>query len=267
MNHARVRRTPALFALFLSFFSRALYREVMGSWWGLGLGYLYFILSLALIPVALHYSEAARSITLEKPVDARYLLQQMPPVIITGGVATANVPQPYPLRTRAGTVVAVVDTWDMLQDQPIDFSGIALGRTHVSLHTPWHVFHWPYPPGAALVLGAEPLIFIAETVVPYAFIFPWLLYPAAVMASLLVLGSAIFLLSLGAYAIFAALKLDAPLAGLMRCLAVALTPALALLALDVYYGLGAALAPPLVFIAYAAFAVWANMEEPETYEL
>ena len=97
-----MNRYGRLQALTLSFYSRALYRDVAQNWKGAGLLYLWNVLALSWMACA--FTTHSRSDALGGIID------QVPPIRIEHGVAFVDVQQPYVIRDADGGVVAVLDT-------------------------------------------------------------------------------------------------------------------------------------------------------------
>jgi len=103
-----VRRYSTLQAVWRSFGSRSLYRDVALYWSGSGLLYLLVLLAVCAVPVtlAVHLRTFAPLAATMAP-----LVEQLPPIRITDGQVSVDAPQPYRIRSaRTGRVVAIIDT-------------------------------------------------------------------------------------------------------------------------------------------------------------
>ncbi len=96
--------------LYMSFFSKSLYRDVAVNWRGLCLTYLLIVLTLNLIPdmVRLH-ERVADFVAVEVPK----VVHQVPTITISEGNASVNVPVPYIINAPWSKLpFAVIDTSD-----------------------------------------------------------------------------------------------------------------------------------------------------------
>jgi hypothetical protein len=92
----------------LSFFSKALYRDVGLNWKGVGFGYLLLLLAVCWIPpmVKIHrgFAEFVEN-------EAPAVVNQVPEITITDGQASIQEPQPYYIKAPdSNNVLAVIDT-------------------------------------------------------------------------------------------------------------------------------------------------------------
>lgn len=109
-----MKRFGPLQALYLSFFSADLYRDVASHWKGLGLLYLLLLLGLTWLPTAARAFTGLRTFSTEKGAA---LAQQMPRVTIAGGEMRAEPPGRHELKDPAtGHVFLVID--DTIDDVP-----------------------------------------------------------------------------------------------------------------------------------------------------
>jgi hypothetical protein len=259
---ALVRRYPILRAIPLSFFSRALYRDVGGEWRGIGLVYLLLVVAfgtvLALLPMQAGLSLWVRG-------EGRMLAERVPTVLIRHRVVEVDRPMPYLLRDpRTNAVIAIVDTTGQItsldtlkasalltadrltlrksaaETRVFDLKAVdrfaispAEARRWLSLFSTWAM-----PILAPVVLGG---LFVYRLVQVFAF----------ALIGLLMAG---------------AMKLPLDLAPLMRITAVAMTPALIA---DAALGLSGHKPPgwgwfwTLIVLAYVTWGVFANRPEAD----
>src|SRR5258705_3112365 len=105
-----MRRYSIFHPLILSFFSKSLYRDVAKNWRGTGLLYLLLILALLWIPTII---KGHLGFTRWVDQDAKGITQQIPPITITNGHASTNVPLPYFIKEpKTGETLALIDTRD-----------------------------------------------------------------------------------------------------------------------------------------------------------
>ncbi|MGE5174246.1 MAG: DUF1189 family protein [Betaproteobacteria bacterium] len=117
-----MKRYSMLHALFLSFFSRDLYRDVRANWKGTGFLYLLLLLAVTWLPIIYKiHGDLSEEIRQEVP---KYL-DQMPKITIAGGRVSIDRPVPYTILEPDGSTPFMV----------IDTSGriISLGQTDATV--------------------------------------------------------------------------------------------------------------------------------------
>ncbi len=106
-----MRSTSLIKAIPQSFYSGGLYREVAREWNGLGFGYMLVAISIFSLPVILLAILYSFTITLDKPFDANYIINQVPALTIKNGELSTQVVMPYYIKDKeTGATVAVIDT-------------------------------------------------------------------------------------------------------------------------------------------------------------
>jgi hypothetical protein len=99
-----------LHPLFMSFFSKSLYRDVASNWRGLCLTYLLIVLTLNLIPDMVRLHDRVADFLAE---EAPKVVRQVPTITISEGTASVNVPVPYIIQAPWSKLpFAVIDTSD-----------------------------------------------------------------------------------------------------------------------------------------------------------
>ncbi len=103
-----MKRYSILHPLYLSFFSRDLYRDVRTNWKGTGLLYLLFLLALTWLPVMVKlHRDIAEGVKQEAP---KYV-NQVPKITIVRGEVSIDRPVPYTItEPGSGTPLVVIDT-------------------------------------------------------------------------------------------------------------------------------------------------------------
>jgi len=92
---------------FLAFFSKRLYRDIGRNWNGVNLAYLFLLLAICCVPIALHKrAEIIQSLETNQ-VD---ILNQIPEIHILNGEAQVDAEMPYFINNQAGNPVAIIDT-------------------------------------------------------------------------------------------------------------------------------------------------------------
>jgi hypothetical protein len=103
-----MRRFGAFQALWMAFYSKALYRDVARHWPGVGFLYLLLLLALAWLPeiAQLHISLGRSLEKLSEPI-----VQQIPEITIREGKATVNPPGPHIIKDpEEGKELVIIDT-------------------------------------------------------------------------------------------------------------------------------------------------------------
>ncbi len=103
-----MRRYSVLHPLYLSFFSRDLYRDVRTNWKGTGFLYLLLLLAITWLPVMykLHWN-----ITMDIKKEAPRYIEQVPKITIVHGVVSVDRPVPYTIENPdTRTPLMVIDT-------------------------------------------------------------------------------------------------------------------------------------------------------------
>ena len=92
----------------LSFFSRALYREVWQEWKGVGLGYLLLLIAACWVPLTIQmHIQVGRLIASEGP----WVISQVPDISLVKGEVFTEAPQPYFIKNPSnGNVLVAIDT-------------------------------------------------------------------------------------------------------------------------------------------------------------
>lgn len=93
--------------LYLSFYSKPLYRHVAREWEGFPFSYLLLLALIAIVPTTF-LTTAALSRYLDS--DGAYIIEQIPTIQITQGKVSIDAPQPYFIYSPENEVVAVLDT-------------------------------------------------------------------------------------------------------------------------------------------------------------
>jgi hypothetical protein len=103
-----MRRYTVIHPLYMSFFSKSLYRDVAKNWRGLCLLYLLSLLSLCLIPQVMALQT---DLTNYLNTTAPRIVRQFPTITVKNGEASINEPQPYFIRDeKTGEPLMIIDT-------------------------------------------------------------------------------------------------------------------------------------------------------------
>jgi hypothetical protein len=94
-------------ALYKSFYSKELYRDVLQRWRGAGFLYLLLMISILILPMSimftLHYNHAINESILN-------VMNKIPPLMIQNGNIIFDKPMPYEIKNDKGEVKAIIDT-------------------------------------------------------------------------------------------------------------------------------------------------------------
>ncbi|CEG57836.1 DUF1189 family protein [Legionella fallonii] len=100
-------------ALYASFYSFVLYADVVKRWYGLGIGYLLFLIILGAIPLSGRVIVAFNHFFNE---EILFPIQSIPPLTMQNGEITYNQPMPYLIKNNKGEVVSIIDTTGTVSD-------------------------------------------------------------------------------------------------------------------------------------------------------
>ncbi|MHC4553064.1 MAG: DUF1189 domain-containing protein [Planctomycetota bacterium] len=93
---------------FMSFYSKALYRDVCLNWKGVAFGYLFLLVMVCLIPQLMKIHSGWTGFVEN---DLPSIVYQVPRITIEDGQASIEEPQPYTIvEPESGEVIVVIDT-------------------------------------------------------------------------------------------------------------------------------------------------------------
>ncbi len=120
-----------LHPIFMSFFSKSLYRDVASNWRGLCLTYLLIVLTLNLIPDMVRLHDRVDDFLVE---EVPKVVHQIPTITISEGTASVNVPVPYIINAPWSKLpFAVIDTSDRAAPSADVKATIMLTRTKLTV--------------------------------------------------------------------------------------------------------------------------------------
>ena len=99
-------------ALYLSFYSSALYVDVAKRWKGLGLIYLLLAIVITTCPYVIKSVAAYNTKVNEQFI---LVLKELPPITVTNGEISIDKMMPYAIRNNKGDIVAMIDTQGSFQ--------------------------------------------------------------------------------------------------------------------------------------------------------
>jgi hypothetical protein len=102
-----MKRYNYLHGPFLSFFYKPFYQDVGRNWKGTGLLYMAIMLAVFWIPTVLSLYVSFGKFADSESSD---FLRQIPAITIKNGQVSTDVPEPYFIKEKDGTVLAIIDT-------------------------------------------------------------------------------------------------------------------------------------------------------------
>ncbi len=245
-----------LHALYLSFFSRGLYRHVGTHWKGTGFLYLLLLLAVTWLPVIYKINgDLAEEIRLEVP---KYL-EQMPKITIAGGRVSIDRPVPHTILEPDGrTPFMVIDTSGRIASLEQTAATVLLTGDQIMFRRPQGEEKIYDLAGTDAFIDRDRADRWVQAIRRY---FPVVAYPVALAVSFLdrVLE---MMITVGIGMIFTGmLKARLDPAAVSRLAAVALTPAIVVSTLFLLAGIHVPASPVLFFAvaaAYLYFGVKAN---------
>lgn len=91
--------------LWMSFYSKSLYRDVAKNWRGIAAGYLLLLLAIVWLPGLVQFAAMLRVFVTE---NAPQWVAQVPNITIKEGVVSIDKPQPYFIKNPQNGTVAVI---------------------------------------------------------------------------------------------------------------------------------------------------------------
>ncbi|GGI75645.1 DUF1189 family protein [Legionella impletisoli] len=125
-------------AIYLSFYSPSLYRDVSKRWKGVGAFYILLVIAIGCVPLSIrviHYMTDYIDQELLAPIKL------IPPLYIQGGEVSLDKPMPYFVKNKSGNVVAIVDTTGKITEITSQYPHLVLLITKNKLY-----FREPPPP-------------------------------------------------------------------------------------------------------------------------
>jgi hypothetical protein len=122
---------PGIRTLYLSFFSKDLYRDVAKNWKGLCFPYLLFILMIYWIPEMVNIRQTISDFITD---EAPKYVEQMPEITIAKGEASIQEPVPFIISDRKkNRPVAIIDTSGQTTSLNSSEASLLVTRTHLIL--------------------------------------------------------------------------------------------------------------------------------------
>ncbi|HMK43820.1 MAG TPA: DUF1189 family protein [Dissulfurispiraceae bacterium] len=248
--------------LYLSFYSKAVYRDVVRYWKGAGLFYLFSLVALCTISGMVKLDGQLTSFV---GGEAPAYVKQLPTLTISKGRLSLPENRPYFINDpESGQTVAVIDTSGQIPTLDQTQARILVTSTQLIMKT-----------------SAEPLVLqlsqLEDAVLDHQKIFAlldflsdWLailFYPIALIMNFLYRLAQLLIFSLLAVSCARLMKLALGFKAIMRLTAIALTPMIVMNTLASFFGLGMPFEWALYIslaAGYILFGVRAVQEEQKT---
>ncbi|KTD21632.1 DUF1189 family protein [Legionella londiniensis] len=94
-------------ALYLSFFSQRLYKDVGNRWRGYGVVYLLLLLAILSIPISLRIMLDFNEYFNQNLIEP---LRKLPPIMVQNGEVNFDKPMPYIIKNEKGEPIVIIDT-------------------------------------------------------------------------------------------------------------------------------------------------------------
>ncbi|MCC6346148.1 MAG: DUF1189 family protein [Nitrospirales bacterium] len=248
--------------LYLSLFSRSLYRDVCRNWKGYCLSYLLLLLSLYGIPEMMRFQARISSLI---AAEAPKVISQLPVITLTRGTVAIDAPSPhfiyYPDKSTPFLIIDTSDTITSLDNYP----AIALlTKTKLLLQRS------PEDTRVFDLAGFDRIVIDRERIQAWTEIFrellPFLLFPFALFTSLLFYGMQI-LLSAAVGPFFARqFGLSLGYQALVRLSVISFTPSLILQSLHTLLNIEFPFGGPISYVlslGYLYYGIGANSERED----
>src|SRR5688572_7259364 len=102
-----MKRYSIFQAIFLSFFSSSLYRDVARRWRGIGFGYLLLVLALVWILTIIKMQMSLAPFVNREGMD---FARQVPKITVSNGQVSTDVATPYFIKDHDGEDFMIIDT-------------------------------------------------------------------------------------------------------------------------------------------------------------
>lgn len=247
-------------AFYLSFFSRALYRDVVARWKGFCLVYLVAVLALGTIPGVLRMQVDLGSWL---RAQAPAYIRQLPRITITKGILSVDATQPYRiLNEKTGEPVVILDSTGEITSLEGSKALVLVTKSAVLFRKgekETRSYNLSEFDAETITINQGSAYDLLETLID---VIPLILYPFVLFFSFIIWSTQALVYALlgSLYARRVALPLSAPSA--IRLSAVAMTPALAIGALLTTAGVSVPywwLISVLGSLAYVLYGIQANV--------
>lgn len=217
-----MRRFTLIHPLYMAFYSKALYRDVIGRWRGTGLLYLLVLLSLSTIPGVMKLSSTLNAIVAS---DAPSIVSQIPPLKITGGRLSVEAEQPYYIKDKKTSApLVIIDTTGLHKTLEGTQARMLVTETQILvLRDSAPPLVWELADFGNITLDRRIAFDALDSLEG---VLPLVLYPFALFFSLAIHATFALLLGLAGYGTARLSGERIPLPTMLRLAAVALTPSI-----------------------------------------
>jgi hypothetical protein len=255
-----MRRYSIIHPLYLSFFSKSLYRDVARNWKGLCLLYLLSLLALCLIPqVMMLQTDLTNYLISEAPK----IVRQFPTITIRKGQASIREPQPYYIRDeKTGQPVMIIDTTGSVTSLKGTTASILLTKKSIIVRKDANDTRSFDLAGVDnYTVDRTDLYSLMDTLESW---FAFMIFPFALLISFVFHAAEVFIYAIIGTFFLRQSRFSLPFRGLFRLAVISITPAMVAGTVFFIAGLEIPYWWPLNFVislAYLFFAVRASSEE------
>ncbi len=126
-----MKQYTTIHPLFMSFYSRSLYRDVGRNWKKISYLYLLLLLAVCLIPVMFKTHSLVSAYVLQK---APGIVRQVPPITITKGQVSTSVQMPYIIKDpESNAPLVIIDTTGQTTSLKGSAAFVLLTKTNLQL--------------------------------------------------------------------------------------------------------------------------------------
>ncbi|MBZ0156517.1 MAG: DUF1189 domain-containing protein [Alphaproteobacteria bacterium] len=248
--------------LYLSLFSRALYRDVCRNWKGYCIVYLLLLLSLYGIPEMVRFHDRTSALII---TEAPKIVSQLPVITVTRGTVAIDTPSPhfiyYPDKSTPLLVIDTSGTITSLDNSP----AIALltGTKLLLKRSPQDTRRFDLSGFDGIVIDKKKVYQWTET---FKNMLPFLLFPFALFSSVLYYGMQILLCAAAGTLFARQFGLSLGYQALIRLSVVSFTPSLILQAVHTLLNIEFPFGGPISFLislGYLYYGIGANSERED----
>jgi len=256
-----MRKHSTIQAIYMSFFSKSLYKDVSANWRGISFLYLFLLLALTWIPLMFKLQSGLNSFIID---EAPKLIKQVPKITISKGEVKTEVEMPYFINDTNGKPLMVIDTTgriNSLEETETEASALVTKNKFIIKKSAVETRTFDLSQIEELTIDQSAIYNIADAVRQWALI---ILYPLIALFSFIYrIIVALFYALIGL--LFArTLKADLKYTGLISLSIIAMTPAIIISAAYNYLELRIPywfLINFIISMSYLYFAVKANSEK------
>lgn len=118
-------------AMYLSFYSQRLYRDVGNRWRGFGITYLLLIIALLIIPLTFRFMMNFNYFFNQELIEP---IKKLPPLVIQKGQVQFDKPMPFMVKNREGKVISIIDTTGKIKKITEQYPDLSILITKDKIH-------------------------------------------------------------------------------------------------------------------------------------